>query len=115
MWPLRRPARTLVAVAILAVVGIGQTVRFQDPARSSISARIALGPDSTAVLEVEPRGDAARAGLQTSDQVLAIDGQRLSTRRAVLLSRAEQSFWSARGDLVRIRVDRGGDDLEVES
>ena len=101
-------------LAILAVVVVGQSVRFQTAPRSNISARVALGPDSTAVLDVDARGAAALAGLRSGDRLLGIGGEPVSKRWAAALARSEQSFWEPRGDTLNLRVGRGGQTLDVD-
>ena len=106
--PLRRPARVLVVGVVLVVAVVGAVLQAQRPVKVSASATVRLGPDSTAVLEVEPRGDAALAGLRTGDRLVSIDGDPVSAVRAAALAALESPFYDVAGDTLALGIERDG-------
>ena len=104
--PLRRPARVVVMLAVLAVAGIGLAVWLGTPDQTYVRAEIRPGPDSTAVLAETPRGDLALAGLREGDRIVAFGRGPVTAERAATAD--ELSAQRPVGDTVRVVYERGG-------
>ena len=106
--PLRRPARVAVALAITAVALVGVAVGVRQPSQARIVGEVRLGADSTAVLDLESRGDLVLAGLRSGDRVVAVRGDTLDAEGAADLASSSPSFFGATGDTLRLTVERAG-------
>ena len=63
------------------------------------------------ILGVEPNGPAAVAGLRPDDVIVALDGERIDAERSF----AALLFDRRPGDLVRLAVRRGNDEIEIDA
>ena len=100
--PLRRPARVLTVAVMLAVIGVGFYALYQNESTEYGGATVQT-EGGAAVLDVEPRSDAAAAGLQSGDRVVSFRGQPTTPARADSLDE-KFLFAGAEGDSVAVTV-----------
>ena len=62
---------------------------------------------------VEPNGAAGQAGVQPGDRVVAVDDLEVATAGATVVSQALAAGTLRAGQIVRLRLDRGGVPLEL--
>ena len=91
---------------MLAVVAVGLYALYQNEPTETGDATVRV-EDGAAVLEVDPRGDAAAAGLWTGERVVSLRGRPVTLARADSLD-GEFLFFGNRGDSVVVRVEGAG-------
>ena len=110
--PLRRPARVLMVAGMLGVIGVGMYAHTQRTARGMIGGRLVLDGDSSVVFDLEPRGDAAAAGLASGDRLVRLGGRPVTAARADSIAKGHSSYGRV-GDTLRVRVERDGEVRDV--
>jgi regulator of sigma E protease len=107
---LRRPDEAGARTLTLPLESLGRT-----ELDAATLARVGLGPPymRPVIGRLAPDGPGARAGLRAGDLVLAIDGEPVADRDA-LLQRVRASGADGRPRALRMQVRRGGDVLALE-
>ena len=114
MRPLRRPARVLVVVTMLAVVALGVYTGLRSPATIyNQTDTLTVRPDSVVVAEVGARGDAALAGLRSGDRVVSYEGEPMTPNHARHVV-SPYPFSGSAGDTLRLEVERDDATLGLE-
>jgi hypothetical protein len=98
----------LTFAAMLAVVAVGTYAYSATPPAEYVRGGWDLGPDSLLVLDVEPRGDLAAAGLRSGDRLVEWGGRPVPPARADSLAGTPYPFAGVAGDTLRLRVERAG-------